>query len=542
MKKITLSLLTIFCVTIAAFAQVTNSGTPKSWDRQALSSVEPIVLPKVDMEAIEAEDAVNDVKFNQPWRFGVETQVDYGIENAGVWDELPNGDRIWRINIISEGAKTMNFIFDQFYMPPGATVYLYNNDKTTLLGAYDSSLNREDMYLGTWTIEGENIWIEYHEPKSYKNQGKLNISKAVHGYRSVTTADLISKGLNDSGNCNLDVDCQIGSDFEDLKNQLKHSVALVIMGGFVCSGALINNANNDNAPYFLTANHCDVNNPATWSFRFNWISPNPVCAENQNSSNSGSNTTSGATKLATNPKSDVMLLNIDGNLSSSWQLTWAGWNRSTTDIPEFSVGIHHPSGDIMKVCRADQPPSKITTEFYGYPSAEMWYINNWDIGVTEQGSSGSPLFDQNGHIVGQLAGGTAECVGTNNNGGYDIYGRFDVSWDFGSSASTRLRDWLDPDDTGAMTVDILDTPDFQFISNLTIYPNPASDFIYIMNNNSSKLKYHLYNVQGKLVKKANIPEVNNTIRVNDLNEGIYFLRLEDGASQSSLTKKIIVNR
>src|SRR5690606_20862978 len=209
--------------------------------------------------------------------------------------------------------------------------------------------------------------------------------------------------------------------------------------------------------------------------------------------------------------------------AESWGLVWAGWNRSTTDVPDFSVGIHHPSGDIMKVCRDNQSPSRISTSFGGNPTAQMWRINDWDLGVTEGGSSGSALFDQEGRIVGQLAGGSAACAGTGNNGGYDIYGRFDTSWDYGSSASTRLKDWLDPDDTGAMTVDLLDTPNFQYLYNLSIYPNPATDFIYIMNNNSTELEYQLYDVQGKVVRSAAIPELNNTVQVSDLNEGIYFL-------------------
>src|SRR5690606_27422856 len=47
-----------------------------------------------------------------------------------------------------------------------------------------------------------------------------------------------------------------------------------------------------------------------------------------------------------------------------------------------------------------------------------------DDGTTEPGSSGSGLWNQNGHLIGQLYGGQASC-GNNVN---DYYGRFDVSW------------------------------------------------------------------------------------------------------------------
>ena len=64
------------------------------------------------------------------------------------------------------------------------------------------------------------------------------------------------------------------------------------------------------------------------------------------------------------------------------------------------------------------------------PELQVWYMDAWDEGVTEPGSSGSPLFDQNGRIIGQLYGGSAACQGTSANG-YDYYGRLGVSWGLG---------------------------------------------------------------------------------------------------------------
>lgn len=538
-KYLLLSFLFVFSNLVA---QVTNEGEPLSWKLNQLRSVSPVQMESIELNALIAEDIVNDTQWDIPWRFGTELLVNLSPQNSGTWDVLQNGDRIWRLNIVSLGATTLNFIFDDFYLPPGGKLYLYSDDRSDLLGAYTSIQNRTDGFLGTWFVDGENVWLEYYEPRSQQNKGRLQLSKVVHGYRSVSQS-MVSRNLNNSGACNLDVDCSVGSDFDDLKEVLKRSVGLFLMGGSVCSGTLINNTDNNNAPYFLTANHCDIGNPGTWAFRFNWISPNPVCAQNQNSTNSSWNqTASGATRLANNSKSDVMLVNIDANLPSSWNLVWAGWNRSTTEVPQFTVGIHHPAGDIMKACRDNEAPIRQAFNFNGNPSANMWRVGNWELGVTEQGSSGSALFDQQGRIVGQLAGGTAACNGTSNNGGFDIYGRFDTSWDYGTTNSTRLSNWLDPNGTGAVSMDILSSPDFQFIGNISIYPNPAKDVIYIMNNNSSQLNFELYAVTGQKMKADRLPFANNEIGVSELAEGVYFLKLVDGLTNSSLVKRIVIKK
>lgn len=118
----------LFIALIAAIwggnAQVTNEGKPKSWDMQDLSDIKPIVLPQIDVNALEVEDKTNDLNGTIPWRFGKEILIQYNLDNAGEWTVLENGNRIWRIRFQSSGAKTLNFVFDDFYMPEGATLYL----------------------------------------------------------------------------------------------------------------------------------------------------------------------------------------------------------------------------------------------------------------------------------------------------------------------------------------------------------------------------------------------------------------------------------
>jgi hypothetical protein len=441
MKK--LIFLCFLMFTIVASSQVTNEGTPLSWkvlnDQDGVATKE---LPVFDLEQVKAEDAINDTRFDRPWRFGYMHSVDYGFED-GQWTTLENGDRIWRLAVESKNALSLNFIFDQFSIPEGSFVYLYNEDRSDLLGAYTSVQNQDSGILGTWLVKGKKVFVEYFEPVNVAGQGILHIAKATHGYRNAETFQA-SKGLNDSGNCNLDVDCPIGDDWIDKKDHNKRSVGILLSGGSgFCSGALINNTNNDGTPYFLTANHC-FSNPNAWSFRFGWISPNPVCASTTNSTNGPTNQTiSGATLRARSTNADFCLVEINNDIPSDWNRVFAGWDRSD-NTPDFTVGIHHPAGDIMKVCRDDDEPTKEPNA-----GAQTWEIRGgsrqgWELGVTEGGSSGSPLFDGEGRIIGQLYGGAAACSGTNDNNAFDYYGRFGISWDTGSSQSTRLEDWLDP--------------------------------------------------------------------------------------------------
>lgn len=122
---------------------------------------------------------------------------------------------------------------------------------------------------------------------------------------------------------------------------------------------------------------------------------------------------------------------------------------STTQIP--IVGIHHPSGDSKKIsiftngtlpkaCWAECAPD----EYF------HWQIPRWTEGTTEPGSSGSPLFDADKRIVGQLHGGSASCWNPN---GYDVYGGLYASFQTPPKIKNRLATYLDPEGTGAKILD-----------------------------------------------------------------------------------------
>ena len=209
---------------------------------------------------------------------------------------------------------------------------------------------------------------------------------------------------------------------------------------------MINNVLEDETPYFLTADHattsCDPNLLVFW---FNWEASgcsNPLVQPTYQS-------ISGATILAASAPTDMSLLELSATPPNSYSVYYSGWDISDS-IPSFTTTIHHPSGDIKKISVDNDSP------VHDYLSGVIsWKINSWDVGVTEPGSSGAALFDENKRIIGQLYGGTAACNGASINGQSDYFGRLAHSW-YGNAPSQRLKDWLDPTNTGTTTIGGLD--------------------------------------------------------------------------------------
>ena len=268
MKKLLLSVFSLL-ISNCLFSQ---NIQPPSWNKTIKKEVPEYTMKSFDINRLIEEDKKNDLNKSIPWRFGFEHHVDHNLANSGEWSTLPNGDRVWRIKYYSPGAHTLNFMFFDFQMPKGGKVYVYNENKTDLLRPFTTANNNPERILGTWLVKGEKAIIEYYEPAAVAGQGRLEISQVVHGYRTAETYKA-TRALNSSGDCNVDVNCNIGA-ANDIKENVQKSAGMLVSGGSgFCSGALINNTNNDGTPYFLTANHCvGGGSVAGWAFRFNWAS------------------------------------------------------------------------------------------------------------------------------------------------------------------------------------------------------------------------------------------------------------------------------
>ncbi|MGB1481168.1 MAG: trypsin-like peptidase domain-containing protein, partial [Flavobacteriales bacterium] len=392
----------------------------------------------LDVATLLAEDVATANIKDAPWRFGVEHEVFWNMQNSGNWSE-ESGFRVWRLGVRAEGATSLSFYLSRFVVPKGGELFVWDEERTHFLGSFTHENVKEWEGLALSLMEGDSVVLEYREPLSIPATGEIEVSQVVQGYRSLLRreAELLAENASsgpfgNSGACNINVNCPEGADWQ----VEKQAVALIVNGGFAtCTGSLVNNTANDGTPYFLTANHC-LGTPNTWTYYFNHESS--TCSGSTGPTN---NSISGGSLLVNNGGSDVALIQLSSAPPASWGVEYAGWDASGAS-PQNATGIHHPSGDVKKICFENNSPYTSTAG-----GAQVWWISQWEAGVTEPGSSGSPLFDQNHRIIGQLYGGAAACSGTVNNGAYDYYGRFDISWGLGVSQ------YLDPLGTGVQVLD-----------------------------------------------------------------------------------------
>ncbi len=422
-------------------AQISEGGIPKGWSLSA-EGIPVITMPTIDKRALIEEDLYEE-SLGIPFRFGFPHQVSIDLLKEAKKEILPDGNVLFRLKIIAPDATTINLTYSDFYLPQGAKYFIYSEDRQELIGAFTSRNNKEDGLFATGLVRGESIILEAQIPGYLVEETHIVIATVVHGYKDVFSSFSNWEDFGQSGACNINVKCPEGQPWE---NEIR-SVAMILTAGGsrLCSGVMVNNVRQDLTPYFLTANHCMISSPNTWIIMFNYQSP--TCANINGPLNY---TVSGTQTKATNSASDFALLLLNESPPDSYQVHYAGW--SAIDVPADSgVGIHHPSGDIKKISFSEQAFEHDT--WSGTPANSHWRVR-WHPaglrGVTEPGSSGSPIFDQNHRIVGQLHGGPSSCTASDKS---DLYGKFSMSWNYGTTPSTRLKDWLDPDNTGTLVLD-----------------------------------------------------------------------------------------
>lgn len=419
------------------YAQLSRGGIPESFNLVLKNAK---IIPSFELDSIHAEKLrKEDSDFKIDNRLGVVEQLALNIKEVAIKTDVPGKGTIWQYKIDSKEALSLGVFFKQFRLPPGARLFLYNQSKSNIMGAFSDLNNNPENQLPIAQFPGNNFILEYFEPATPEFSGELVIGSISQAYVDLDMVATTRIGIN----------CPQGADWQEVKN----SVCLMTFSdtkySYYCTGSLLNNVREDGSPYFLTANHCISTDAEAATLVTYFGYENSTCSSTDASRKKS---LAGSTLKSTNSYSDFSLLLLKEYPVDTYSPFYAGWNAAG-DLPASGVCIHHPQGTpkciaIDKNQVKNYPYSTQWTDESGKVVSTTTANSHWwvafDEGDTEGGSSGSPLFDQNKRVVGQLhGGGTSES----------LYGKLSLSWNYSSVFSKQLAHWLDPDNTGTKTID-----------------------------------------------------------------------------------------
>ncbi|MCD7915194.1 MAG: hypothetical protein LUG96_08025 [Tannerellaceae bacterium] len=295
---------------------------------------------------------VDEWKVNQgvPLRIATLIPVHFSTENSGEWTELPGGEKIWQLRLQVQGVIAIMLYYSSFYIPEGGRLFIYNTDKTHILGAYTYRTHFSKGQFVTEFIAGDEIVLEYVASELGENP-VIEIESIGYEYNYLTVSEGFS--LRSFGSCMVNINCEEGNAWQAEKVGVCRMVQKIGNNAYYFTGSLVNNTAEDLKPYLLSAYHCSDDGLAVaseedltqWIFYFNY--------ESENYTGPGlypDHTLISCTRKAAIPLeggSDGLLILLNDTIPDSFEVYFNGWDRR--DIaPETGVNIHHPQGDIKK--------------------------------------------------------------------------------------------------------------------------------------------------------------------------------------------------
>lgn len=548
MKKALLPLLfSLLCG--VSFAQKSYGSSPESFNSTAykvLKKTDLVSLTKPDMSVVVAEDERED-KGN--YRIGINIPANLSMENAGDW-YIQGDTRIWKLTIKVEDAQALGLYMDNYYLPEGGKLFAYNKNKAQVIGAFTS---QTPSLFAMEMIQGDEITLEYNQPLSVKEDAILTIGEVVYFYRGVEERigvyreyDYVPANRADA--CQVNVACPEGDDHRDQINSVIQYTFTYSAGTAVCTASLIANTSYDCAPLILTATHCGEKTQTSdfdqnvWYFNYENPSCNPGATApftkvfatsavgaifRASSKNTWSSANSGQVY-----GTDFTLCELTSKDDLPSNAYFSGWDATGYGGTD-GVGIHHPAGHDKKISTFTTNLASATYNM-GLPNAHwrvFWSATQSGHGVTEGGSSGSPLYNEDNLVVGVLSGGSSFCTAT---GSPDLYGKLSVSWNpSGSSASGRLMDWLDPENTGIKRIlgirnpceDYLATQEEEVQLTATLHPNPSNGIFNLSDMGEGDKTITVSDLNGRIVKVITTDVDNLQFDLTNENNGVYMLMI-----------------
>ena len=334
----------------------------------------------------------------------------------GAISPTADGGYVYSAMISSPGATGVRIHFKGFQLPESTGLYLYN-ETGQVFGPYTGSGPQGDGEFWSHTVTGDYALVQLRHLGGVTDDDLRNTAFRVAGVAHIRREFL-------EGFCSINHECVVNADCvkPNPADPARKAVALMqwVSGAwvYICSGGLIADMDEStDIPYFLTANHCigRSNDARTLEAFFQLTADcrNPDCDGRLNE-HPDELRTLGATIKDTGKQTDHTLMRL--NEAAPEDSSFLGWD--STPI-EFAAGtplyrISHPSGAPQAYSEHEVETKRQACA--GWPRGK--YIYSRDLfGTTEGGSSGSPLLNAEGQVVGQLTGG----CGGGGDGGYCGY-------------------------------------------------------------------------------------------------------------------------
>ncbi|HJU40030.1 MAG TPA: trypsin-like peptidase domain-containing protein [Tahibacter sp.] len=418
----------------APVVELAKSGTVGSAKFAAEGPVYPLVqldAPSYEQSKAFSDDRRRALGLGKPLAIGFPrdtTKATVDLDSLK-WQTLADGSRAAHLSIGSDGAVALRaaIAFDangRAANTAGLTLRFRGGNGQVFEQA-GSELAADEL---NWSpvVAGDAMTVEIVLAANARAGGmRLSVPQVSHlDIEPTASVRDIAKGIGDSDWCENDVACRGNPSAGFLEASRSVARMTYVQGGksWLCTGALLNNSFSPKKHLFWTAAHCISAASVARTLQTYWSMQYAACGSTTLHS-AYTTLTGGANLRHANVQRDTSLLELRSAPPAN--AFYAGWNSAAISSTGGAIeGIHHPSGDVKKYSLG-----RVTGLNTSLDGRGPFYRVVWSDGVTEGGSSGSPLFTVSGsgsyQLRGGLYGGTSFCSAQSDPDGYsrfaDVY-------------------------------------------------------------------------------------------------------------------------
>ncbi len=383
------------------------------------ASVTSVALTPKDLDELEVQAPFG----TAPLRVGIVKTIDEPLGkpfgrafNTGVIKKNSDGSYIWATQVRTPGAQAIRVQLTDFALPTGAEMFLLGPNGQAD-GPYTGRGRNGTGEFWTRSIVSDTgtLVLRYSAAPVEVARAKISFAISAIGHirgRSLETQEKSHDNwpCSDNAACVVDVNCVNtgpAGPAEDAIAKMEW-----IEGQFIntCTGGLLADTDGGSQiPYFLTANHCLTNDIANLETFFNYTtdSCNGGCPDGLVTGGTPpAASTVGVTVVATGSAADYTLLTLDEAPPAG--AVFLGWNNSPIAFNDGASLYRVSNANFGPQVYSEHEVDANTGTCQGWSRGNRIYSTDIT-GATMGGSSGSPVLNSAGEVVGQLSG----CCGFN---------------------------------------------------------------------------------------------------------------------------------